>query len=241
MKVHDGTAAILMICRSNLCDRPEALLVLESLPSEDEFMACFKKGADLLAKFKNNPGKDVKKALMDAIRASRDLIQAALGKLEAAKVLLGKSKPPEADHYATLGVKPGCPQEDIKTAYRNLSRMCHPDKTDKAESVQNASKLWFQKVQQAYDVLGDPDKRAKYDEAAGHPPAACSTCSSSASAVLRKGDRVRLSGLQQAVALNGREAEVQQDAGADGRVQVALILDSQIKQLSVAVANATKL
>jgi curved DNA-binding protein len=59
------------------------------------------------------------------------------------------------DHYKTLGVAKNATPDDIKKAYRRLAAIHHPDKGgDTAE---------FQKVQQAYEILSDPQKKQQYD------------------------------------------------------------------------------
>src|SRR5580704_17987399 len=62
------------------------------------------------------------------------------------------------DYYDTLGVKRGASADEVKRAYRKLARKYHPDvsKESNAESK-------FKDVQEAYEVLKDPDKRATYD------------------------------------------------------------------------------
>ncbi len=62
------------------------------------------------------------------------------------------------DYYKTLGVKKEATDKEIKSAYRKLARKYHPDtnKSAKAESR-------FKEIQEAYEVLSDPDKRQKYD------------------------------------------------------------------------------
>src|SRR5437870_6226166 len=62
------------------------------------------------------------------------------------------------DYYTTLGVAKNASQEEIQRAYRKLARKYHPDvnKTSDAEET-------FKDVGEAYEVLKDPDKRAKYD------------------------------------------------------------------------------
>jgi DnaJ-class molecular chaperone len=63
------------------------------------------------------------------------------------------------DPYEALGVKPDASAEDIKKAYRKLAKRFHPDSTggDKAKEDR------FKEVSTAYDILGDPDKRARFD------------------------------------------------------------------------------
>lgn len=64
----------------------------------------------------------------------------------------------EPDHYATLKVSPDATADEIKHAYRQLARQSHPDvKGDVGTS------LLFRQIQEAYEVLGDPARRAAYD------------------------------------------------------------------------------
>ena len=62
------------------------------------------------------------------------------------------------DHYKTLGVDKKASQEDIKKAYRKLARQYHPDTNKDAGAEER-----FKSISEAYDILGDPDKRKKYD------------------------------------------------------------------------------
>ena len=64
------------------------------------------------------------------------------------------------DFYAVLGVKKDASAEDIKKAYRRLARANHPD----SNPGDTAKHDTFKKVAEAYDVVGDPEKRKKYDE-----------------------------------------------------------------------------
>jgi DnaJ-class molecular chaperone len=63
------------------------------------------------------------------------------------------------DPYEALGVSPDASQEDIKKSYRKLAKRYHPDTTggDKAKEDR------FKEISTAYDIVGDPEKRAKYD------------------------------------------------------------------------------
>lgn len=63
------------------------------------------------------------------------------------------------DYYSVLGVEPDADLKAIKTAYRRLARQYHPD----VSSESNAEDR-FKEVTEAYEVLGDKDKRAEYDE-----------------------------------------------------------------------------
>lgn len=66
----------------------------------------------------------------------------------------------EKDYYAVLGVSADASQKDITKAYRKLARENHPD-TNKGDA---AAEERFKEISAAYDVVGDADKRAKYDE-----------------------------------------------------------------------------
>lgn len=63
------------------------------------------------------------------------------------------------DLYQRLGVKRGASAEEIKKAYRSLAKQLHPDRNkDKPDAAKR-----FGEITQAYDLLSDKDKRAKYD------------------------------------------------------------------------------
>jgi len=64
------------------------------------------------------------------------------------------------DYYALLGVPKNAPEKDIKSAYRKLARKWHPDANP--ENQKEAEER-FKEISEAYEVLGDPEKRKKYD------------------------------------------------------------------------------
>src|SRR3712207_5836050 len=64
-----------------------------------------------------------------------------------------------ADLYSQLGVKSDAGEAEIKKAYRKLAKELHPDRN---KGNPKASER-FSKVTQAYDILTDKDKRARYD------------------------------------------------------------------------------
>jgi DnaJ-class molecular chaperone len=64
------------------------------------------------------------------------------------------------DYYAILGVAKNTPQKDVKSAYRRLARKWHPDANPENPK---AAEEKFKEISEAYEVLGDADKRKKYD------------------------------------------------------------------------------
>ncbi len=63
------------------------------------------------------------------------------------------------DYYKILGVEPTADEKAIKTAYRKLARKYHPD-VSKERDAENH----FKEVNEAYEALSSPEKRAEYDE-----------------------------------------------------------------------------
>ena len=63
------------------------------------------------------------------------------------------------DYYKILGVTRTATAEDIKKSYRRLARKYHPDVSKEKDAERN-----FKDVQEAYEVLKDPEKRAAYDQ-----------------------------------------------------------------------------
>ncbi|KAJ2779445.1 hypothetical protein GGI15_003880 [Coemansia interrupta] len=67
-----------------------------------------------------------------------------------------------ADHYGVLNVARSASGDDVRDAYRRLSRLFHPDRHQSAERRQWAQQQ-FHAIQRAYEVLGDAAARAAYD------------------------------------------------------------------------------
>ncbi len=63
------------------------------------------------------------------------------------------------DYYATLGVARDASEADIKKAFRKLAREHHPDVAQDKKTAEEK----FKEINEAYEVLGDPEKRKKYD------------------------------------------------------------------------------
>jgi curved DNA-binding protein len=64
------------------------------------------------------------------------------------------------DYYSTLGVAKTATAKEIKQAFRKLARKHHPD----VNPGDNSAEAKFKEMNEAYEVLGDPEKRRKYDE-----------------------------------------------------------------------------
>ena len=68
------------------------------------------------------------------------------------------------DYYKILGVSKDIPQKDVKRAYLKRAKQFHPD----LHPDDPKAKAKFQALNEAYDVIGDPQKRAKYDQYGEH-------------------------------------------------------------------------
>lgn len=64
------------------------------------------------------------------------------------------------DYYKILGVDKNIPQKEVKRAYLKRAKQFHPD----LHPDDPKAKAKFQALTEAYDVIGDPEKRAKYDK-----------------------------------------------------------------------------
>lgn len=67
------------------------------------------------------------------------------------------------DYYRTLGVNRAATAEDIKRAFKRLAHKYHPDKSSEAGAEER-----FKEISEAYEVLGNPSRRAAYDQLGSH-------------------------------------------------------------------------
>lgn len=64
------------------------------------------------------------------------------------------------DYYEILGLTRGANEQDLKSAFRKLAKEHHPDRNPD----DNAAEQKFKELNEAYEVLKDPQKRAAYDQ-----------------------------------------------------------------------------
>ena len=64
------------------------------------------------------------------------------------------------DYYSILGISKTASPEEIKQAFRKLARKYHPD----VNPGNKQAEARFKEINEAYEVLSDPDKRKKYDQ-----------------------------------------------------------------------------
>ncbi|KAL1904449.1 hypothetical protein Sste5344_009852 [Sporothrix stenoceras] len=81
--------------------------------------------------------------------------------INEADVLLRRSK--IKDYYKVIGVPRDADERQIKSAYRKLSKLHHPDKAAKQGLTKEAAEKKMAEINEAYEILSDPELRARFD------------------------------------------------------------------------------
>ena len=74
---------------------------------------------------------------------------------------MSKYTPFGVNYYSLLGIHPQASNQEVRKAYRELSKRYHPDTTDLPEAIAKAK---FQQINEAYATLVNPEKRLEYDQ-----------------------------------------------------------------------------
>jgi molecular chaperone DnaJ len=145
------------------------------------------------------------------------------------------------DYYKTLGVSKGASPEELKKAYRKLARQYHPDRNQGDKQAEER----FKEISQAYDVLGDPEKRKQYDSGTGPfgvggpagPGAGFGGFGNFDFDASSMGDI--LSNLFGGAGARGRRARSRPERGADLEAQVQISFDQAISGAQVPLSVPT--
>jgi molecular chaperone DnaJ len=140
------------------------------------------------------------------------------------------------DYYKVLGVDKKASQDDIKKAYRKLARKYHPD-TNKSTGAEER----FKQISEAYDVLGDPEKRKKYDRGgvfAGANPFGAGGAGTAAGADFGSFSDI-LSGIFNTAGRGTRTKPVA-ERGRDLETTVSLSFEQAVEGAQVPVSVATQ-
>ncbi|KAL1841021.1 hypothetical protein VTJ49DRAFT_4980 [Mycothermus thermophilus] len=94
----------------------------------------------------------------EAHQSREDLINPLMQK---AQIALKRSK--TKDYYKVLGVAPDADERQIKSAYRKLSKLHHPDKAARQGMTKEEAEKKMAAINEAYEVLSNPELRARFD------------------------------------------------------------------------------
>jgi len=141
----------------------------------------------------------------------------------------------EKDYYQTLGVLPDAKEKDIQKAYRKLARDLHPDQNPGDTKAEER----FKDVSAAYDVIGDPETRAKYDEARQMGPGGMGGFSSNFGG--QTGDFSDLiNSMFSGGAPFGQATHPRPQKGANQQAQLRLTFDESISGIETSVTSGTQ-
>ncbi|MGK7919503.1 MAG: J domain-containing protein [Trichodesmium sp.] len=78
---------------------------------------------------------------------------------------MSKYTPLDVSYYSLLGIHPKASNQEIRRAYRELSKRYHPDTTNIPEAIATTK---FQQINEAYAILTNSEKRLEYDQKIRH-------------------------------------------------------------------------
>ncbi|KAL7923165.1 hypothetical protein ACQKWADRAFT_290141 [Trichoderma austrokoningii] len=125
---------------------------------EDSFWALLHRGKTLLKKEEFEAAIQALESAANAHPDKRDKVNPILNK---AQIELKRSK--TKDYYKVLGVANDADERQIKSAYRKASKQYHPDKAHKQGITKEEAEKKMQGINEAYEVLSDPELRARFD------------------------------------------------------------------------------
>ena len=142
------------------------------------------------------------------------------------------------DYYKTLGVDRKASPEDVKKAYRKLARRYHPDTNKDAGAEER-----FKEISEAYDVLGDPEKRKRYDRGGavfgGAGPFGGGTAGPGPAPDFGSFSDI-LSGIFNTTGRGGARTKPAAERGRDLETTVSLSFDQAVEGAQVPVSVATQ-
>lgn len=145
-------------CFKKLGKKAEALASLkEAVQFDDKYGKAFLKRADI----EEEDGEY--EAARDSIVTAKELDPSLDidGRLQRVTKKLNSQE--KKDYYKVLGIQKNATEKDIKKAYRKLAMKWHPDKHSQDEDSKKKANKMFREINEANDVLSNPEKRRRYD------------------------------------------------------------------------------
>lgn len=126
--------------------------------NENSFFGLLYKAKHLLDKEEYEASINTLQKAAEARPDKEDLVNPLMQK---AQVALKRSK--TKDYYKVLGVAHDADERQVKSAYRKLSKIHHPDKAAKQGLTKEEAEKKMASINEAYEVLSDPELRARFD------------------------------------------------------------------------------